>query len=276
MNDEIDTIDPIDLDRELREMLLAREGPETPQPRVRRSRRWIAVPLAAAIATAAMAVVVLTQGGRNHHDVTASSGAQCAAALEWHGATYTGTRVPHPLSFDGGLGEGTLPACGDNPGEGGRAATRTSLVAVAGVSPEQAVAIAGDSATLYVAYGYFPQQPGTALHRALYGNRPGLPDERENDCANTKLQTVEATVSTARLGILRVKLADGGDLPRETFIFPDARTIIIADGDPPHVRPGDTVRADVLVCRHPNDKRFLKLVATKLAIAKRVIADATG
>ncbi|MEK6275348.1 MAG: hypothetical protein AABM30_08420 [Actinomycetota bacterium] len=39
-------------------------------------------------------------------------------------------------------------------------------------------------------------------------------------------------------------------------------------GEPPHVSPGDIVRAQVLVCRKRDDPHFLKLVATRLTIGK--------
>jgi hypothetical protein len=73
-------------------------------------------------------------------------------------------------------------------------------------------------------------------------------------------------VKSANFGFLFVTLDESAGLPRETTIFPDARTVIDGGGAVPHVSPGDVVDAQVLACRHPNDAHFLKLVATRLVV----------
>jgi hypothetical protein len=65
---------------------------------------------------------------------------------------------------------------------------------------------------------------------------------------------------------LSVTLLEPTKLPHENWIFTDARTVITGGGTKPHVKVGDVLRAQVLVCRHAKDPHFLKLVATHLSL----------
>jgi hypothetical protein len=263
----------IELD-ELAAMLREREGP--PHPLRRRRRPWqnrmsIATSLAAALAVAVVVFLVVRSGDDRPSKVFSSSSASCAVTVEWRGITYRGTSVQQPMKLGAPLGHGSVPACNDTPGNSdGTGPQPLALAEIAGIPPAQAVASA-DWQTLYLAPGYFPQVPGTLLHDLIYGMAAGVPDERRDDCRDAKTRDVRAKVLAAINGFLNVDLDDAPGLPRRTVIFPDARTLFTGGGSPPHVDPGNTVRARVLVCRHPDDPHFLKLVATRLAIGERSV-----
>jgi len=190
----------------------------------------------------------------------------CAAAVEWHGTTYLGTSLDAPAALGAELGGGTIPSCSDTPGGTPMQSQHVRLAAVGGVPSGQAVAVAGDAGHVFVAPGYFPQLPGTPLHELVYPTGEA-PDERGGDCGDAVTEDVQATVRSASFGFLNVTLADPPDrIPRDTPIFPEARTVVEGGGATPHVEPGDEIRARVLVCRHADDPHFLKLVATRLEL----------
>jgi hypothetical protein len=219
------------------------------------------------VAAAVLVIVLSGAGERDGTSSSANTSGSCAAVIEWRGATYSGARAQRPLRFGAALGRGTVPACLDTPGSPGSELLPVALVEVVGLLPAQAVGFeSGDF--LYLAPGYFPQQPRTPLHDALYGTHTDVPDERGDDCGDATVAEVRATVLAATFGSLRVELEDARDLPARTWIFPDARTLITGGGTPPHVSPGDSVRAQVLVCRKPDEPQFLKLVATRLALGE--------
>jgi hypothetical protein len=142
-----------------------------------------------------------------------------------------------------------------------------SVVAIANIPAFVAVAVAGDAGVIYEAPGYFPQLPGTPLHRAVYGVRDDVPNERGDDCGTAQTKDLTARVLGAPFGWLSVQLRNVTDLPRKIGIFPDVHTSVsYRRRGLPHVEPGDIIHATVLVCRHPNDAHFLKLVATRLKI----------
>ncbi len=272
MKHKPDPHDLIGID-ELAGLLHERAGPPRPLKRQRHRRPLrmaLAIGLPAAAAVAAIAIAVASLRERDREQKTSSSGgvtaAVCSAAVEWHGTTYLGNTLHRSITLGSSLGDGTIPGCIDSPGSSGTLARSVAIVAIAGLPPRQAVAVAGDPTHAYIAPGYFPQLPHTALHDLLYGPRTDVPDERGDDCNTAETTEVRATVRGANFGFLHVTLLDSTDLPSENTIFPDARTVIEGGGAEPHVNPGDIVRAQVLVCRHPNDAHFLKLVATRLAI----------
>lgn len=262
-------LDLIKLD-ELVDLLRASEGPPRParEHRLRRPRRLALVIGVLAIAAAVGIVIGIVSRGTRDETPSGSGGsaASCIAAVEWQGTTYVGSELQRAIPLGRSLGDGTIPACSDTPGSGGTPPRSVSIVAVAGLPSREAVAAAGDPSVLYVAPGYFPQLPKTGLHDLLYGRSANRPDERGNDCNGAATAQVRATVQSANFGLLHVTLLDADNLPRENWIFPDAQTVIVGGGDEPHVRPGDVVRAQVLVCRHRNDPHFLKLVATRLSL----------
>src|SRR4051794_1823500 len=96
-------------------------------------RRVGLIPIAAAL------VVASAGCGSSHHidsgPPSASAAASCAAAVEWQGATYFGTKVNQPARLARDLGTGTRPACDD--GGGSTAASSVRLSAIAGVPPEK-------------------------------------------------------------------------------------------------------------------------------------------
>jgi hypothetical protein len=267
---------------ELADALRDREGPPRPQGgetrRFRPRRLLVAAVLAAAIG-AAVAVAIATRGGDQASSSRkqtpsrpgGSASASCAAAVEWHGTSYIGSKVRGPVKLASSLGEGTLPACNDMGGAGGGTPRDSvAVVAVDGVSSDEAVALAGDSSVVYVNPDSFPQLPHTALHDLIYGPSPDLPNERsECEPGHTSTADVRAVVRAASFGVLAVTILEPEGLPRQNWIFPDAQTVITGGGATPHVAAGDGVRAQVLVCRHADDPHFLKLVATRLSLAPR-------
>jgi hypothetical protein len=209
--------------------------------------------------------VSLTASGRSEGRIATTS--SCAAAVKWNGTLYLGNRVYHRLRLTKRLGRGTLPACRDTPSGTASPTQRVSVVAIANIPARVAVAVAGDAGVIYEAPGYFPQLPGTPLHRAVYGVREDVPNERGNDCDTAQTKDLTARVLGAPFGWLSVELRNVTDLPRKIGIFPDVHTTIsYRQHGLPHVEPGDMIHATVLVCRHPNDAHFLKLVATRLKI----------
>jgi hypothetical protein len=226
-------------------------------------RRVALVPIAAALLVAGAGC------GSSHHTKSArpsaSAAASCVSAVEWQGATYFGTKVNQPARLARDLGTGTRPACDD--GGGSTAASSVRLAAIAGVPPEQALAIARDPSVVYVEPSYFTQVPHTSLHDLIFGAEATMPNERsECERGHTTTADVRAVVRGAGFGTMTVTLLDPTNLPRKNWIFPDARTIIMGGGSTPRVTVGDVVRARVLVCRHANDSHFLKLVATHLEL----------
>jgi hypothetical protein len=274
MKREPDPNDLIDID-ELADLLREREGPPRPlrRQRVRRPLRVaLALGLFATAAAAVIAIAVAITSERDRAQNTSKSGvtygAVCVAAVEWQGVTYRGDKLNQPARLGRSLGEGSIPNCSDTNLGNGTPAQTVAIVAIADLPTQQAVAVAGDPTHAYIAPGYFPQLPHTALHDLLYGPRNDLPDERGNDCNNAETTEITATVRSANGGFLSVTGVDSPGLPHQTPIFPDARTVIEGGGAEPHVNAGDTIRAQVFVCRHPNDAHFLKLVATRIAIGE--------
>lgn len=221
--------------------------------------------LAAGVA-AGIAVAMLTRGGANQtpSGLGGSGAGSCAATVEWKGTSYFGSQLQRTATLAQRLGTGTLPACADAAGSG-TPARSVAIVAVEGIPPDEAVAIAGEPSTLYVEPGYLPQLPHTVLHDLLYGPNANLPNER-GDCQQATTADVQARVQSASFGMLHVTLLESTKLPRDNYIFPDAHTVFTGGGKKPHVAPGDVVRANVLVCRRKDDPHFLKLVASSLSL----------
>jgi hypothetical protein len=274
MKHDSDPHDLIELD-ELAGLLRDREGPAQPLRRQRfgPSRRLsIAVGLLLAVAVvAAIAFFDLGGDGKPNPRVVLTAGG-CAVAVEWQGTTYFGGRANQLLSLGPELGKGTTPPCVDMVGPGAPPPGppgSVTIVSIEGVSPRAAVATLGERTLYYIAPGYFPQVPNTALHDMIYGPHPNLPDERRGDCKGVEQAEVEAKVRSINTGFIPVTLLGSPDLPAESAIFPEARTVIEGGGAEPHVSPGDVIRAQVLVCRRPDDPHFLKLVATRLRLAPR-------
>jgi hypothetical protein len=217
--------------------------------------------LIVAVAAGTIGTIALSQGHGAARSWVAGS---CAAAVEWAGTTYAGDKLDQLAPLSDRLGNGTLPACVDTNAGTPALERSVSVVAIEGVPSREAVAIAGDRLHVYVAPGYFPQLPRTPLHDVVYGPSTDVPDERGDDCKDAKLANVRASVRSAHFGFLSVQLLDSDDLPRQNWIFSDAHTVVDGGGAEPHVDTGDVVRAQVLVCRHPNDAHFLKLVALRL------------
>jgi hypothetical protein len=263
-----DPHDLIELD-ELAGLLRDREGPAQPLRRqgLGPSRRLsLALGILLAIAAAGAIAIFSERGGEGKPSSSAVTAGSCALAVEWQGTTYIGGRANQPLSLGAKLGKGTIPPCVDMvgpnappPGPPGS----VTVVSIEGVPSRQAIATLGERTVHYIAPGYFPQLPSTGLHDLIFGPDPNIPDERRG-CNDAQQAEVRAKVQSAFWGNLHVQLLDSPDLPRENWIVPEARTVIEGGGTEPHVSLGDVIRAQVLVCRHPNDPHFLKLVATRL------------
>ena len=259
--------DLIGLD-ELTDLLRGREGPARPENHRRRAGRrriLLAAAVAAAVAAGVVAAIVVPGGGHKpaQSKPRASSAAACAAAVEWHGTMYVGNRIKREVARGSSLGDGTLPSCSD--GGGTSPAQSVALFEIKGIPPEQAVGVAGEPNTAYLSPGWLSQIPGTPLHDLLYGGSATEPNERtECEPGHTTTAEVRARVRGGGEGGLTVTLLEPTSLPRANWIFPDAQTVVTGGGSPPRVEPGDVIRAEVLVCRHADDARFLKLVATRL------------
>jgi hypothetical protein len=278
----------IELD-ELTDFLRAREGPARPQRFQRRRRGLLLAAIAVSLAaTGLVAVAVIRNGSERAQPANGSektlpastasgktssggsSAASCAAVVEWKGTTYYGTgRLLKPISLTGPLGEGTVPSCQDTVPGSPSHARPVALARVDGVQPEMAIAVAGETDTLYVAPQFFPQIPGTALHDLIYGHRD-VPNERVGieGCPTSTMATIDGSVVSSNLGFLRVDTADpDAEFRGDNPIFTDAATKITReDASTPYAEPGDSVRASLLVCRNPDDPHYLKLVATRVEI----------
>ena len=258
---------PLEL-AELADLLREREG--APRPVTVAGRpchmRFVAAALAAAVA-AGVTVAILTRDGaqkrpsRSRGPATAS----CAATLDRNGTRYFGMTLHRPAPLGKSLGTGVVPGCGDG---GGRTPDQTiSVVEINGVPPDQALGVAGNSLTVYVNPAYFTQIPHTPLHDLIFGPGTRLPNERrECQRGHTTTAAVRARVRGVGSGTLTVTLLGDTTLPRQNWIFPDARTVFAGIGADTRVEPGDVVSGTVLVCRHARDPHFLKLVATRLAL----------
>jgi hypothetical protein len=249
---------------ELAEALREREGPAKPERRARSRRRRVAVAaaLGAAVVVGIVAALVVPNDKLPQSPLSGGAAA-CAAAVEWNGTTYFGGVVHGAVPRGRSLGKGTLPACGD----GGPIAPPepVDVVAIEGVPPEQAVAVAGQPDAVYTAPGWLSQIPKTPLHDLLYSGDETKPNERtECEPGHTTTADVRARVERGAGGGISVTLLEPTTLPHENWIFPDARTVVTGGGTPPRVEPGAVIRAEVLVCRHEDDPHFLKLVATRI------------
>ena len=220
----------------------------------RRRRGMVTASLVAALATAAVGALTAC-GGQG-----SSSNAACAAVVEWRGSTYYGTSARQPLTLGEALDGGTVPPCNDtNTGKVETDSQPVALASIDGLPTEQAVAT--DPSTLYVALGYFPQLPGTPLHDAIYGPRPDVPDERGKACYDAQTKELKGTIRSESFGNLWLDR-------RRDPIFVEARTVVEGGGNPPHVKPGDSVRARALLCRKKEDPHFSKIVVTRLTIGE--------
>ena len=246
----------------------------------RRARLRIAFVALAAAAATGIVFGILSRGGdatsssssSGHQQPRSSTGgsaaASCVAAIEWHGTMYVGTAVLRsPPKLGGSLGDGTVPPCDDTGGGDGTGSRSVALAAVDGVPPDQVVAKSGDPSTVYVAPGWLSQIRHTPLHDLLYGADADIPYERtECQPGHTTTANVRARVRAGGGGGITVTVLEPTSLPRENWIFPDARTAVTGGGTTPRVDPGDLIQAKVLVCRHAGDTHFLKLVATELSL----------
>jgi uncharacterized protein DUF6281 len=264
------------------EVLRSREGPARPapaRPLRRASLRIVFVALAAAAATG-IVLGILSRGGdetssspsSGHQQPRSSTGgsaaASCVAAVEWDGTMYVGTGVLRSRAKLGdSLGDGTVPPCDDMGGSDETGSRSVALSAFDGVPPDQALAESGHPSTVYVAPGWLSQIRHTPLHDLLYGADADIPYERtECQPGHTTTADVRARVRGGGGGGIRVTVLEPTTLPRENWIFPDARTAVTGGGATPRVDPGDVIQAKVLVCRHAGDPHFLKLVATELSL----------
>ena len=271
MTHESDPHDLIELD-ELAGLLRDREGPAQPLRRQRFGpprRLSIAVGILLAVAAAA-AIAIFDLGGDGKPSSSASDlrvvcgrrGMAGNDVLRWPRES---TAFARPRAR-----QGDDPPCVDMVGSGAPPPGppgSVTVVSIVGVSPRAAIATLGERTVYYIAPGYFPQLPNTALHDMVFGPNPKIPDERRGDCKGAEQTEVEAKVRSINTGFIPVTLLDSPGLPRENAIFPEARTVIEGGGAEPHVDPGDVIRAHVLVCRQPDDPHFLKLVATRLRLA---------
>jgi len=274
--------DLIELD-ELTVLLREREGPSAPQRSRRRLPVLPLVALAVSLGAAALVVVAVTRDGseKAQRATTASKGttspgtsaAACTALVEWEGTTYYGGRVNGSFSLAGALGKGTIPSCQDTVPGSPSPAQSVALVRVAGLPPEMAVALAGDTGTLYQAPQFFPQIPGTRLHDIIYGPGRNVPNERvgEGGCPASTTDEIEGSIVSSGLGVFRVDSSNpDAKLPGDNPIFTDAHTKVErADASIPYAEPGDAVRASVVVCRNPDEPHYLKLIATRVTITPR-------
>ena len=101
---------------------------------------------------------------------TAAAASGCPPRLDWQGAAYYGASAPRPVASGAFLGIGLRPACAGFP------STPKQEVAVhriPGVDDRVAVALAGDTSTLWPAAGFFPQSRSHPLFGKVRIVRPG-------------------------------------------------------------------------------------------------------
>ena len=147
-----------ELDRELRQMFEALEGPPFTErhgaARRSRPRRFFAV---AGLAAAAVIVITATVGVRTEEDRRPQTSAGCAALLTFNAIGYEGRGLPDPLLVGAALGEATGPGCTDEVGQNRGATaepTRTVPVrAIIDVDPDTALIAPSEPRTIYVAAG---------------------------------------------------------------------------------------------------------------------------
>ena len=148
-----------EIDTKLRALLASLEGPPYAYTRPQRAirRRRLVLAAAGVGVCVAAAVAGITLAG---HSKTAShrgtSGAACAAQVEFQGATYYGNRVNlTPLVRAGELGRAVVPSCSDVDGgsSGQTEATQVTVDGIAGVRPSVALAVRGQPDIVYLAAG---------------------------------------------------------------------------------------------------------------------------
>jgi hypothetical protein len=138
------------LDDEIREMLRAFEGPESPQPRTTtsrlRARRALMAGTAAAIALGAVVLAVWSLAGEGERREAALSRTESCSELRLGGRRYLARRVsPELLAPAGALRRPAVALCRGSNVRGAR------VVRLAGIDPAAVLARAAVPGVVYVA-----------------------------------------------------------------------------------------------------------------------------
>jgi len=138
-------------DDEIRKLLQAFEGPESPRPRASKRqagvRRVLLVGTAATLAVVAGVAVWLLSGGSEPREAALARPAACSE-LRFQGRRYVARRLsPGLVAAAGSLKSSAVVLCGQTRVRGAR------VVRLAGIEPAVALARAGAPELVYVAAG---------------------------------------------------------------------------------------------------------------------------
>jgi hypothetical protein len=97
--------------------------------------------------------------------------ADCDSVVEWNGSVYFGNVLSMPQGPRAGTG--TIPPC-----EKGDETQRVSLNRLRGVNPTIALAVVGQSGSVFLAEGFFTALASHPVHRAIQRARGPLPRPR--------------------------------------------------------------------------------------------------
>ena len=192
----------------------------------------------------------------------------CAAVVVFDGITYWGNALREPLEPAEKLGPGVIPSCGDTSPPDPTPEQNVTVRALAGISPNVAVAVERDPTTssgehtVYLAPGYLVQSAAHPLHDTLYSSRDEPNEERGFECKPpVKFQARAAT--TPGGVVFRVESEDAAVAPllerHEGEVFVDAQTGVsgLEREGLPYVAEGDEFELIVRACAGDDGQRLL-------------------
>jgi hypothetical protein len=118
----------------------------------------------------------------------------CAAALVWKGATYSGAELARPVATERRLADGAIPACTPDPERA------VAVAAIRGIHPEVAVSTPGPAETypdgnlVWLGPGYLATSPLHPLHDEIRvaGSELQALDRDEWKCGRERVLRVRA------------------------------------------------------------------------------------
>lgn len=189
--------------------------------------------------------------------VTPAFGSSCARAVEWNGTRYTDAgNLSGSPNFGRSVGSGVVPSCSEAGGCGRDGDEHVSVVSVAGVSANVAVAVEGMPEAVYLAPGYFAYLPGEPLHDAVVGTDAPKPNRRRGLRCREPF-SLEGRVAFTPVGgtFIRVRVSDAGGSASEYHgrtlaLEVDAQTRFerLERGGIPYVQEGDPIAAEGVLC----------------------------
>lgn len=189
--------------------------------------------------------------------VSPAYGTSCVPLVEWNGVTYSGgMNLARAPMLGRSIGIGAVPPCGES-GCGGPDGRKVTIVEVADVPPEVAIASADVPQTVYVAPGYLAILPGEPLHDIVFGDRPGAPNQRRGFRCDELFRLDGVVAVTPVWGTnFRVRVTRASGSARERVgrtlnVFIDSRTEIMAlrRNGIPYLEEGERVSVEGALCR---------------------------